>query len=473
MTRYAPLTLDRPVLTARWLGEPVLGFAGGVEHEDPKVGIPYAGPRSFGTSAHRATINIGFVGTGQGIDVARRYFDTAALGIDGDETHYPFPGSSAGVGFRTDLCSDDAFNAVITAAEIRSIMQKGKRQRPRFEELLDTIDDRVRHLANLDASIDVVVVVLPDNVANRCGTADYREAGALIHRDLHAALKAQCMQYRMPTQIVWESTTRLSEEFSRELEHPAEVAWNLFTAMYFKAGGFPWSPVGLEPGTCFVGIDFYRPQGDQSSVRASLAQAFAENGDAFVLRGSEFRPADSRSPHLPADLASDLIAAVRSSYASYFKRQPRHIVVHKRTFFDAQERDGFQDALSDLPFHDLVAVRPTNDMRLLREGEYPPHRGTLYSCGDMSFLYTTGTLAATGLYPHGHVPGPLQISDHVGDTSYDRLLRDILLLTKMNWNTARYAERMPVTLEFADKVGQVLKEIGPDRSPEPRYAFYM
>ncbi len=43
----------------------------------------------------------------------------------------------------------------------------------------------------------------------------------------------------------------------------------------------------------------------------------------------------------------------------------------------------------------------------------------------------------------------------------------------MNWNSARYAERMPVTLEFAERVGEVLKEIGPDDTPEPKYAFYI
>lgn len=247
----------------------------------------------------------------------------------------------------------------------------------------------------------------------------------------------------MPTQIVWESTTRLSETYARDLEHAADVAWNLFTAIYFKADGFPWSPVGLPEGTCFVGIDFYRPQDDVTSVRASLAQAFAETGDAFVLRGSEFSwDWAARSPHLPAERAAELLTAVRDHYHHHHRRQPRHVVVHKWSYFDEAERAGFEEALSDVEY-DLVSVRPANRMRLLRNGEYPPQRGTLYSCGDRSYLYTTGTLATVGLYPHGHVPGPLHISDHVGDSSYDRLLRDILLLTKMNWNSARYAERMP------------------------------
>jgi hypothetical protein len=466
------LALERPTLSARWLGEPLLGFAGGVEHPDPKVGIPYAGPSSLGTAGHPAAIKVGFVGTGQGVDIVSRYFGEIADGVDGDETHHPFPGFRHDVGFRSDLRTDDTLARIVTTGEFRTVMERGKRQRPRFEQLLDVLDDRIRHLADLDAPPDVVLVVLPDDLAKRCRVAEYREEGSLVHRDLHAALKARCMRYRMPTQIVWESTTRMSDNFSRDLEHPADVAWNLSTAVYFKAGGFPWSPVGLEPGTCFVGLDFFRPQGDRSSVRASLAQAFAENGDAFVLRGSEFRPDNSRSPHLPADLAAELVAGVRAGYEAYYRRPPRHIVVHKRTFFDTQEQGGFEDALSDLTY-DLVAVRPANDMRLLRNGEYPPQRGTLYTVGNRSYLYTTGTLAATGLYPHGHVPGPLHISDHVGDTPYDRLLLDLLLLTKMNWNTARYAERMPVTLEFADRVGDVLKEIGSDRTPASRYAFYM
>lgn len=467
------LVLEPPLLAARWLGEPVLGFAADVEHPDPKVGIPYAGPRSFGTARHRDPINVGYVGTAEGVEVVHRFLEAAADGVDGDDTHHPFPGFLSDRGFRTSLRSEDSFVATITAAERRSIMMKGKRQRARFEELLDVLVDRVRHLAVADVPIDLVIVALPDDMARRCGTADFREGGKLIHRDLHAAFKAACMRFRMPTQIVWESTTRLSDEYSRDLEHPADVAWNLFTAIYFKADGFPWSPVGLPDGTCFVGVDFYRPPGESSAVRASLAQAFAETGDAFVLRGSEFQwDWEAQSPHLPADRAAELMAGVREHYQRHHRRQPRHVVVHKRTYFDPAERDGFQEALSDVEY-DLVAVRPANKMRLLRNGEYPPQRGTLFSCGDRSYLYTTGTLAAVGLYPHGHVPGPLHISDHVGDSSYDRLLHDVLLLTKMNWNSARYAERMPVTLEFANRVGDVLKEVGPSREPEPKYAFYM
>jgi hypothetical protein len=36
---------------------------------------------------------------------------------------------------------------------------------------------------------------------------------------------------------------------------------------------------------------------------------------------------------------------------------------------------------------------------------------------------------------------PLQITDHVGDTPSSKLLDEVLLLTKMNWNSTRSAEQ--------------------------------
>jgi len=45
--------------------------------------------------------------------------------------------------------------------------------------------------------------------------------------------------------------------------------------MYCKAGGYAWSPHGLAPGTCYVGIGFYRPLGSRfPTMQTSLVQAF-------------------------------------------------------------------------------------------------------------------------------------------------------------------------------------------------------
>jgi hypothetical protein len=67
---------------------------------------------------------------------------------------------------------------------------------------------------------------------------------------------------------------------------------------------------------------------------------------------------------------------------------------------------------------------------LLRAGKYPPLRGTSFKIGDVAFLYTSGYISTLGRYPHGHVPTPLQIADHVGDTPIRQLMQEIMVLTK-------------------------------------------
>jgi hypothetical protein len=154
------------------------------------------------------------------------------------------------------------------------------------------------------------------------------------------------------------------------------------------------------------------------------------------------------------------------------KRPPRRLVVHKQSRFFAEERSGFQDALKDFEY-DLVSLAPSTGVRVMRHGAYPPPRGACISVGDRRYLYTTGYVPSLGRYPHGHVPSPVQITDHVGDTSARELLSEVLLLTKMNWNSARFAERVPVTVRFAGEVGATLRDLPGDFTPEARYAFYM
>lgn len=75
--------------------------------------------------------------------------------------------------------------------------------------------------------------------------------------------------------------------------------------------------------------------------------------------------------------------------------------------------------------------------------------------------------------PHGHVHLPLQIADHVGDTSESELLREVMVLTKMNWNSANMGGLLPITLRFSQLVGDVLREVPDDREPQPKYKYYM
>jgi hypothetical protein len=349
-----------------------------------------------------------------------------------------------------------------------------RNKRQRFETLLGLLHQKLMLLTQRDHPLDYIAVVLPNDLYLKCRTADYVERGiGLVHRDLRRAFKALAMQYQKPTQILLETTTGLAPK-SRKLDHESVIAWNLFTGLYFKIDGLPWGPTGLPPASCHIGISFFRPLGESSTLRTSVVQAFDENGDGLVLRGHRFDWDDEeRSPHLSEEMAGELIEMVLNRYQDERKQLPQRVVVHKTSRFEPAETAGFDQALTKVQRYDLVSLCPMSNVRLLRAGRYPPLRGTVFSVGGMTYCYTSGFLPHLGRYPHGHVPSPLQIADHVGDTAKRELLRETMVLTKMNWNSANMAGLMPITLRFSRLVGDVLREVPADREPQPKYKFYM
>jgi hypothetical protein len=101
-------------------------------------------------------------------------------------------------------------------------------------------------------------------------------------------------------------------------------------------------------------------------------------------------------------------------------------------------------------------------------------RGTRFGVGDLDYLYTTGFIAALDEFHAMHVPSPLQVADYIGqDTLRQVLLWEVLALTKMNWNSAQIGGLLPITLRFSKWVGDIIREIPPDRDPLPQFKYYM
>jgi hypothetical protein len=71
------------------------------------------------------------------------------------------------------------------------------------------------------------------------------------------------------------------------------------------------------------------------------------------------------------------------------------------------------------------------------------------------------------------VPNPLKIDIVKGNADISVVLRDILALTKLNYNTCIYGDGIPITLKFADAVGEILTA-GPvkDIPPLP-FSYYI
>ena len=473
-SKVAPLRLDLPTTQVDWIEEPQLIFANDRTHSDPKVGIPLYGPRSLGSTRHKSEIHIGFIGPGESVAKAREFYESCSLGVAGDEERSPFPGTRADRGFRSELRFDERIDELITRTESQDILRI-KRTRECFEMFLGILQDKLRLVTQRDHPLDYVVIAIPQDLYQKCHAIDYSLKGVgRVHRDLRRAFKAMAMKFHKPTQILLDTTTGLVTG-KRRLDHKSVIAWNLFTGMYFKVDGLPWGPVNLPPASCFVGISFYRPLGSMSTLRTSVVQAFDENGEGLVLRGHDFKwdeAKEGRSPHLSAEMSAKLVDMVLARYKEERKQLPQRVVIHKTSRFEPEEREGFEQALKHVSHHDLVALSPNSEVRLIRAGQYPPLRGTCFKIGSAVYLYTTGYLSSLGGYPHGHVPSPLQIADHVGDTSRSQLLREILALTKMNWNSANFDGLSPITLRFSRLVGDIMREIG-DEEPEPKYKYYM
>jgi len=208
-----------------------------------------------------------------------------------------------------------------------------------------------------------------------------------------------------------------------------------------------------------------------------MAQAFTAAGDGYVLRGGtlEWNEAEQGcSPHLTKELAASLLRDVIDLY----KRQnrgslPTRIVVHKSSRFWDDELAGLNEACEAIPRQDFVALG-TRGVQFYRKGDYPPLRGTYVKFSDSDLLlYTSGYIPFLRTYPGPRVPRPVEVLEHLGDSPWDLVLREILALTKMNWNTADFACSDPITIAFSRRVGQILAELPANARVQPEYRFYM
>jgi hypothetical protein len=88
-------------------------------------------------------------------------------------------------------------------------------------------------------------------------------------------------------------------------------------------------------------------------------------------------------------------------------------------------------------------------------------------------LYSRGSVPWYQTYPGLYVPQPIELMIQKSDESPLQIVREVLALTKMNWNNTQFDGKYPVTLGSARKVGEILKYLGEADQPQSRYAFYM
>lgn len=486
------LARPSPQFRSWYVPEPQLLFCGGQPGPDPKSGIALFGPFGQADGSELRDLRVALIGTGSEIQAASAWVERCNSRIHGSAEFDPFlfpafPGMATSDGFRCTLriTKSEQFSDL----EIRACTTASSRDLS-VESVARIVGAKLENLRDSDSPVDVALICLSEEIrriagggrtpAKRAGKRlspqlsffdEKRDEPDSISRTLHRAIKAEGMRSGIPTQLAWPSTFAGGED----VQDDATRAWNMCTALYYKARGVPWRVQGLDKETCYVGISFYRPLGQASVLQSSMAQAFSERGEGFVLRGGTFEWDSKKGPpHLDRQAAAALLGGVLGQYRRHHARLPARVVIHKSSRFARDEIKGFDEALGDgVPYSDFVGLTKSS-IRFLRVGNEPPLRGTAIQIAPLRHIvYTRGFVPFLGLYPGAHIPRPFDIHHARGSTAISTLLREILALSRMNWNSADFAAAEPITLGFARKIGLILSELPRDVEPQSSFRFYM
>jgi hypothetical protein len=279
--------------------------------------------------------------------------------------------------------------------------------------------------------------------------------------DFHNQLKIRLIGTSAITQIVRESTLTPIENgvnSRRRLQDAATVAWNLSTSSFFKAGGRPWRLADVRPGVCYVGLVFKRMLHSEGNACCG-AQMFLDSGDGMVLKGAvgSWYSEETREFHLSKEVAKEIMEKIVNAYFSVNSAYPQEIFIHGQVRFNDDEWSGFREGSPSDSKIVGIQIRRSSDIKLFRPGKLPPLRGTAFRYQDRrAALWTTGLIPKLGTYPGREVPNPLHIEVCRGAADMDVVLEDILRLTKLNFNACIYSDGLPVTLRFANVIGDIL-----------------
>lgn len=295
--------------------------------------------------------------------------------------------------------------------------------------------------------------------------------------NLHDYLKAIAASMGISVQIV-----RSDKALSYHCR--ASVMWRLAIALYTKVGGVPWVLDGVQPDTAFIGVDYALRRSTDDGPRFAIccAQVFDAEGSGleFIAYEASGVRVFGKNPYLSRD---QMLKIMARSIAIYQRKHdgdlPRRVVVHKNTRFQAQEVDGCLDALSSVDAVELLQVQEESGWRGYRVDAkrmvagYPVHRGSLLPIGDYeALLWTRGdlpdvTTKGGPFFKEGKgTPEPILITRHAGRGDFTDACRDTLALTKMDWNNDGPYDGMPVTLNFAGRLAQIVKRM-PTLKPQP------
>lgn len=294
--------------------------------------------------------------------------------------------------------------------------------------------------------------------------------------DLHDFVKAYCVQKGIATQFL-EQKTISGNQHCRKW-------WWLSVALYSKAMRTPWVLKNLDQNAAFVGlgftIDHSAPKGQHVVLGCSHLYNSEGQGLQFRLSKIENPIFKGRNPHMSYDDSRRVAETIRQLFFETHFKLPSRVVIHKQTPFLRDEGNGLLDGLCGVDSVDLLEINIESSLRYVSsiqkegggfdEDNFPVRRGTVLQLGRKEALVwchgAADSVKPGWTYFQGkrHIPAPLLVRRHAGNTDLELLATEILGLSKMDWNSGDMYSKLPATIYSSKqiaKIGSKLQRFGP------------
>jgi len=482
--------------------------------EDPRDGITLFGPLEKGSPYG---IRAGVIGTKHGI----RRFNEWVEKIQGPISNNPpmisrphFPGFEAA--FRIPWNTRPAIELDVPLQDLKeSLYLDDKHQR-----IYKTVDQYAARILDAEREeesiVDIWFVIVPDEIYKYCRPESDVEPNLKIEAedrmnvktalqfksqyplfekdkeaaipyyydvDFHNQLKARLLECDVPIQIIRESTIAHwdhIDQFGNPIRNldkmQSAIAWNISTTAFYKAGSRPWKLGSIREGVCYIGLVFKQDKTDVDPASACCAaQMFLDSGDGVVFKGAvgPWYSGKEGEYHINRKAAKQLVEMALKSYHREMGIAPKELFIHGKVRFDNEEWKGFCAAVDASTNLVGVRIRTDNTLKIFRKSKYPVMRGLAFIRDERTaYLWSRGFVPRLQTYAGREVPNPLLVDVCRGNARIDTVLRDILSLTKLNYNACQFGDGYPVTLRFADAVGQILTA-APIEEPPIQFRFYI
>lgn len=311
--------------------------------------------------------------------------------------------------------------------------------------------------------VNVILIITPRRWANwRAYETDAE------HFDLHDFVKAYCARRGIATQFIDEETLTDPQT--------CRIRWWLSLALYAKSFRTPFVLKAGASDTAYVGfgtsIDRHGPDGRK--VVLGCSHIFSEQGQGLQYRLSKVEnptfDSRRRNAFLSRDDARRVGESIRQLFFEARSALPRRVVIHKRTEFRREEREGLIEGLAGVDEVDMIEIQVDDAFRYVNSklvsgkvqvDGFPVARGTVIPTSDNeALLWVHGSAAAirnNWRYYQGkrRIPAPLLIRRHAGSTDLHTIALEILGLSKMNWNSFDLYTQLPATIETSGQIARI------------------